>query len=757
MTRSPSLLALTTRSLSAAEWMLCAFPFLGGLVQVVVGCTDRYAPVASVVLLVVLLPVLLILSMPSVSIRDRDVRWVLIIGLAFCCWNAAVTFGRHNLESYWWRIPERSAALCAFLALCGGKASAGERLRVMAMACSSVVILGMSLDSWNAWGTPQWATDAMGTFGFGHPNYLFNMIHPVMLAAALHACCRPGEWRRSERIWLVCGWAALAFGIYITKRRGVPVALIAGLGLCWWVSLWHSRRRLAYAILALAGTAAMGLGLYLYSHEMPAYRMGRLRLYQAALETAAHGFPWGWGSYGANQIIHSTSEASRHLTATGGWAFHAHNEILDVLLEGGPVAVALWVMAGWLIWSRVRRIIDPVLRQSAIVMVGAIGTHMMTDPVFGQDCGQLYLAVMIAWIFVAPARPSGRGWRPPVLWNIRLMAWPLVLLSCWGVATGIYPAVLHRDAEAAVREKCHKAAMHPQWASLSFKDLVVNPALSAVKKREIAAVQLSKTGWTMSNIPPQISYSDTADPAGQVVDLLRFIDKLPFERIGYRGLDILLTQNPALKEMVPPRILANLPYLRGDIGLAEPDLQMAPTTMDEAIDCFARIIWALERGLPIERIAPALQALCRRYADIPGVSLIAVEAGLEKPEVFDFLIPYKDNMKECYLTRTSEILGELKTPAQARIALPLVRTLWAPLVDDFDAGRMTKNYQSGAYVEIYYAVLRVWMLTRIKDEVVKATMSTSSQPTTSMPPASGETGSTLQAPIPAGTPEANSR
>jgi hypothetical protein len=336
------------------------------------------------------------------------------------------------------------------------------------------------------------------------------------------------------------------------------------------------------------------------------------------------------------------------------------------------------------------------------------------------------------------------------------MAWPLVLLSCWGVTTAIYPAVIHRDAEAAVHEKCHKAAMHPQWASLSFKALAVDPTLNAAKKRKIAAVQLSKTGWTMSNIPPQISYSDTAYPEGQMEDLLRFIDKLPFERIGYRGLDILLTQHAELKEKVPPRILANLPYLRGDIGLAEPDLQVIPRTMDEAIDCFARIIWALERGVPIEHIAPALQGLCRRYVDIPGVSLIAIEAGLERPEVFDFLIPYKDNMRECFFPRTSEILEEIKTPAQARKALPLVRMLWAPMVDDFDAGRMTRNYQSGGYLDIYFHVLRIWMLTRINDDVVKATLP-KPQPTAVTPPASGETGNTLQAPIPAGTPEANSR
>ena len=336
------------------------------------------------------------------------------------------------------------------------------------------------------------------------------------------------------------------------------------------------------------------------------------------------------------------------------------------------------------------------------------------------------------------------------------MAWPLAILATWGVSKAIYPAVIHRDAEAAVHIKCHAAAMHPQWACLAFRAVVVNPAVDNQTKRKIAAVQVRKVGWTMNNIPPQISYSDTTLPDEQLADLLRYIDKLPFERIGYRGLDLFLTQHPEFKPRVPPAIMTRLPYLRGDVGLIEPDLNAIPATMDEAIDCFSHIIWALERDVPIQRIATALQGLCRRYVDIPGVSLIAVEAGLESPDIFDFLIPFKENMKDCFIPRTVEILEEIKSPGQARKAMPLVRMLWSPVIDNMDAGRTTSNYMNPQSLDIYYALVRVWMLTRIKDDMYKATMP-KTQPTAITPPASGETSRTLQAPIPAGTPEANNR
>jgi hypothetical protein len=492
------------------------------------------------------------------------------------------------------------------------------------------------------------------------------------------------------------------------------MALVVALGTCWWFSLWHGRRRLAMLMLAAGAMLVIAAATYVYGHEVHAYRMERLRLYQAALAAALEGFPWGWGSYGSTHINTSASEAARHLTATGGWALHAHNEVLDVLLTSGPVGLVLWLTVAWAVASRARRIIDPVMRLACTAMLAAVAAHMMTDPVYGQDIGQLYLAVMMALVYASPASP-GAGWRPPPLrWNMRLLLWPFVLCAVWGASRAIYPAVLHADAEPSARIKCHSACLHPQWASLLYSRLIGDPTIDLVVRRRIAAENVAKLGLTMANIPPQLAIPDPADPRLQATEIMRFVTRMPFERLGYLYLDVLLKAHPELSTEVPAATLARLPYLRGDRGLPVPDLDVVPGSMDEAIDCFAHLLWALDTGVPMDRIAPGLHNLCQRYVDIPGISLIAVEAGLEKPEIFDFLRPYRANMQETFNLRAGEILAGIKTSEQARRAMPLVRFLWQSVVEDCEAGRMSPIIRlDTAFYPIHGAVVRVWGLSRI--------------------------------------------
>ena len=147
-------------------------------------------------------------------------------------------------------------------------------------------------------------------------------------------------------------------------------------------------------------------------------------------------------------------ESARHLIATSGWGTHIHNEFLDVLLDGGPVALALFLVLIGLLVYRVSRIGEPAVRLAYQALGVAVLVHLLTDNVYGTEVGQSWCGVVIGMMLAAPL--AGPGPRTLGLFSsIRWLAWPFALMSLWGVGNSM---VIYLSGLQNVPQELYEAA-----------------------------------------------------------------------------------------------------------------------------------------------------------------------------------------------------------------------------------------------------------------------------------------------------------
>jgi hypothetical protein len=558
-------------------------------------------------------------------------------------------------------------------------------------------------------------------FGFGHVNILMNTATGTLLAWGLVMLLDRRAGVRISRldlvVWLAGAAALLVQGVGL-RRRGALVAVAAIAALFAWRWCWGKSRPLAL-LLAFAGVAAgLFVAIQMFGQTIPTARNERVKIYRAAFDGIAQTHPWGFGHYGQLQIQQCPGEAARHVTAAGGFGVHAHQELLDQLLDGGVIAGGLCLLLMALVAYHTWHLRDPVIRVAGLALGAATVVHAMTDNIYGTLVGQAWVGMVTGFLLSQPADHQSPGplrWLPPV----RLIVWPFALVCAWSVTRILYPTFIHADASVAVQIRCLDQALEPQ--TIGFQALRVitqeDPAISTSVRRAALRRCADRMGWYGYTASYEAYYAHlSGTPGEQVAADLRVLRFSPFHRQGYEYLGNLLKRHPELSAQVPVRMAMRLAYLEGKPGLLHPNLEAAPTDIEEAADLFAFTTWAIVTGTPWPELVAPLKHLVENYGDIPGViSLVIMAAGSAPPGTFDWLIAHAPEMElgMGYSGLILPLLHELKTPAQAAGVFPLVKTYYQQVVRECEQGTLVMPEKAGEeYLAWRIEVTRLWGLQR---------------------------------------------
>lgn len=710
---------------SRVELIPACLPFLICIAFTLGYWTERYEPVEATVLTLMLLPLVAIAAIPRLCWRDRMLTATLGAAVLLLAWMAALQLMRDTaVFCGWWRICERAAALVLFLYAVCSPAGTRPLLRHLgaASAITAVVVLVMN--------RIHGYTGLMQTtsYAFGHVNVFANTVGPALWAWWALLLSDPAE-RRARLPLIVAAVGTVAYVLIAvdTGRRGAGLGLVAALAFLAWLWLWRRQRAVAVGVAVVGAGLAIAFAVRLFADPVPSLRNERIALYRAGWETALEGFPWGFGHYGALQVQHAANEAARHLTATGSWGTHIHNEPLDVLLDGGPVALALVAILAGLTLAKIARITDPALRRSAQVLMAAIGVHLLTDNVYGTEAGQAFLGLAAGIVWSCPGALPGRpGWSMPQRWPIsaRWLAWPLVLLSIWGATRAIYPAVLHREAYPSIHVQCLRQALDPTSVQLRsiYALMSADPPIDQPSRRNTIDWAVGKLGWTSPLAAADVDYWIRE---GRTVDtvpaLLRLLGFNPFSKQVHQALDAALRAHPEVQRQLPPRVMRRLAWLSGSAQVDAPPLEsLACADIDAAVDAYAVITHAIVRGAEWPRISAALEVLVRRYGDVPDVAALTLRCAIAAPAgTFPWIPARIEALRVGFRIQRDlpGLLAEAETPGQARAAAPLLSALYPQWWTAWDSGRTGLAPGAEAGTE-HLALLRIHGLARREVEVM---------------------------------------
>jgi O-antigen ligase len=243
---------------------------------------------------------------------------------------------------------------------------------------------------------------------------------------------QPGAPMRSGRFdtrhalaaW-VAGGLVLVVGIAISRSRagavfGLSAAVLAlvasGLKVFGWRSGW--RFALPIAVLLVAGAISMlGLDFILYrvsTSQLQSSVGFRGELWRGSLEAALHFLPLGsgWGTYDIAYRPYQTP-------GIVGYPNHAHNDYVEMFLEGGLLFVAAAALAARLFLGRARMLVQLAVRDRTLdresmiaalcgIALGGFLLHAGVDFVMRVPANAI-LACMLAGAFL---RPLPDAWEP---------------------------------------------------------------------------------------------------------------------------------------------------------------------------------------------------------------------------------------------------------------------------------------------------------------------------------------------------------
>lgn len=201
---------------------------------------------------------------------------------------------------------------------------------------------------------------AVGLFANrNHQGFLLALVLPVLGVLARWIGRSPGH---EPRLWLCLGCATLIVPlVIITGSRGALALVLVG-AISGWLLFSSGRSKVAVPStrkmwFALIGLAVMGLGLVLAAaisargfavqrlFEEDVSQEVRVVLFQPMLKIALTYMPWGSG-FGSFNDIFRVDEPLSNLS--GSYLNHAHNDLLELAIEGGVPALA--ILMGFLFW-----------------------------------------------------------------------------------------------------------------------------------------------------------------------------------------------------------------------------------------------------------------------------------------------------------------------------------------------------------------------------------------------------------------------
>lgn len=698
--------------------MIATLPLAVVVVFTIALLTQRSSPVEAGVLLLQFVPLLLVLVLPQARLSDGLAGRFVVVALIYQAWMAInLVFNPLALPSGWWRFAEHAMAFVLMLSVLVLRPEPRQWLRVLGASLALSAVVVVSLNAYLGSITPGNTT----CFGFGHVNILMNTATGTLLAWGLVLLLdRLAGVRISwiDLVILVSGMSAVIVQGIGVRRRGALAAILGIATVFAWRWCWKKNKPLAL-VLALAGSVAgMYIAVQMFSQNIPTARNERVKIYRAAFDGIAETHPWGFGHYGQLQIQQSGGEEARHVTATGAYGVHAHQEILDQLLDGGVIAGGLCLLMMALVAYHTWHLRDPVMRAAGLTLGTATMVHAMTDNIYGTSVGQAWVGMVVGFLLSQPAdhpSPGAVRWLP----SVRVIVWPFVLICAWSVTRTLYPALIHVDASVAVQIRCLDQALEPQTIAFQAIRVISNedPAITPAVRRAALRRSAEKMGWYGYTAAYEAYYAHLNGTLEEQVEAdLRVLRFSSFHRQGYEYLGSLLKSHPEVASRVPIRVRMRLAYLEGTPALMRPNLATVPSDIEEAADLYAFTIWAIVTGTPWPELVAPLRNLVEGYGDIPGViGLVIMAAGTAPPGTFDWLVEHAPAMElgMGYTSLILPLLQELRTPAQAAGVFPLVRIYHQQVVQECERGTLALPQQyTGDYLAWRVGVTRLWGLQR---------------------------------------------
>lgn len=685
------------------------------LIYCVAYLANRWEPVDATVLWLVLAPLGWLVATPSQARLDRGQQVVVVLFLSWVAWMATLqAVLPQAFPSGWWRVAERCAYLSAFILILATRPCSTLAMRAFGASAAVAVAGALAVNLANG----CFAPGDTRSFGFGHINIIANTAGPSLIAWCVWLASSHGKERAAWGSWILAaiGMGALMAIAIGTERRGVPLAMAAAIFTIVAMRLLAWRRPLGLLFVALPLLLAAPRLIALVTVTVPSLRQERVALYRAGFDGVVASFPFGFGHYGAKHLVEVQGEHARHLTATGTWGYHIHNEPLDILLDGGIPALAVVLAILVLSALRLRSLSDRRARYAFGALGAAIGVHAMTDNVYGTEIGQAWLAAVFGLLWSAPIRSAnpGAGWFPA----LRFLQWPLVLVSCWGATRAIYPAVLHREAYPSVRYQSLQQCLNAQTVSAAGLQILTgsDPQLEVDDRRVVVNEVVRRTGWTavLAAQDPSLLV-DCNEPEIVAAALLRLLRLSAFNKTAYEPLLALVKRHPHIQPLIPEDVQVRLLYLSGKPGLPVPDLSREPLTMEAAADLYASITWSIANGAAWQEIERPLWNLCRRYGDIPGVTLLVLDVLTEAPPGSLPWIADAAPILEVGLRfvprQIVPTLAKTRTAAAAAAVMPLLHQWYPEALHGIRTGHIEKMSESG--VDLYLHLVRIHHLARM--------------------------------------------
>jgi O-antigen ligase len=174
---------------------------------------------------------------------------------------------------------------------------------------------------------------------------------PFTIVIASEASARAGS--RSLPLWLGAGVALLILALGIAMNGSLAAVLLAGPAILLSALLLPGTRRLGGLLLAVAALGLGGAILVLTNSPVQAELTGkdtssldgRSEIWSTTLAATRQTFPAGTG-LGTFEAVYPTYEDAEVVTQT--YVNHAHNDYLEVVLEGG--AIGALILAAFLFW-----------------------------------------------------------------------------------------------------------------------------------------------------------------------------------------------------------------------------------------------------------------------------------------------------------------------------------------------------------------------------------------------------------------------
>ena len=278
---------------------------------------------------------------------------------------------------------------------------------------------------------------------FANRDHFADLLNVAMLlsAAWLIALWLQPPMRTGRRaLAMAAGWvmlAALLVGLLLTQSRaGVALGaltLLAIVVLAWRAGQAKPRlaRRVALALLVIA-MLALQWGLYAVLarlHQDP-FTDARWWIMRATWAAAQH---YAWLGSGIGSFVHVLPQFQARATLIPPYVNHAHNDYLELWLEGGiPALLPMLVFVAWWLWRSLRawrpapagdggegdHALPGLLVRAASIGVLLLLLHACVDYALRTLALEATLAVLCAWLarrnpHTASARDARRSGMPP--------------------------------------------------------------------------------------------------------------------------------------------------------------------------------------------------------------------------------------------------------------------------------------------------------------------------------------------------------